>query len=87
MQDVLYNAFMYSAALTPRVTAISPTMGPIGGGTIVTFTGESLLPEGEYTDSYDGWFSTEPGLQYSSNLSFNGAANHSVVRLSSIDGS
>lgn len=79
LQEVLYNAFMYAASLMPRVTGIDPATGPIGGGTIVTFTGKSLVPQGAYSDSYDGWFSTGPAVEYPSDSSQDGGQNVTVV--------
>ena len=62
LQDTLRNAFIYSPDLTPIVTSISPSSGPLNGGTVVTFQGRGLLPEGDFADYFDGWFLTAPGV-------------------------
>ena len=62
LQDTLRNAFIYSPDLTPVVTSIIPSSGPLNGGTVVTFQGRGLVPEGDFADYFDGWFLSVPGL-------------------------
>lgn len=38
------ESFVFTDALTPRLTSITPMLGGTGGGTLVTLTGSGLLP-------------------------------------------
>ena len=62
MQDTLRNAFIYSPDLTPVVTSITPSSGPLKGGTVLTLQGRGLVPEVDFADYFDGWFLTVPAL-------------------------
>lgn len=52
MQAELGEAFLFTPRLTPEINSISPTTGPLKGGTVVTFRGSNLLPQASPAYSY-----------------------------------